>query len=119
MTHGIASPRAVVGMFLHALALSPADWGWHRSINLPGLVASMDQELAVLRDVAGPEIVARVRHEPDAAVMKLVQSWAARFDTSRAKAMGFEADPDCTAIVRAYVEDNRDAVKVPVRLGGQ
>ena len=115
----IASPRAVVGMFLHALALSPADWGWHRSINLPGLVASMDQELAVLRDVAGPEIVARVRHEPDAAVMKLVQSWAARFDTSRAKAMGFEADPDCTAIVRAYVEDNRDAVKVPVRLGGQ
>ena len=114
----IASPRAVVSMFLHALALSPNDWGWHRSINLPGLVASMDQELAELRAVAGPEVLARVHQQPDEAVMKLVQSWAARFDTSRARAMGFEADADCGAILRAYVEDNPDAVKVPVRLNG-
>ena len=112
----IASPRAVIGMFLHALALSPNDWGWHRSINLPGLVASMEQELAQLQAVAGPEVVARVRQQPDEAVMKLVRTWAARFDTSRAKAMGFKADADCAAIVRAYVEDNRDAIKVPVKL---
>ncbi len=110
----IASPRAVIGMFLHALALSPADWGWHRSLNLPGLVASMEQELAELRAVAGAEVVARVKHQPDEAVMKLVRTWAARFDTSRAKAMGFKADADCAAIVRAYVEDNPDAVKVPL-----
>ena len=112
----IASPRAVVGMFLHALALSPGDWGWQRSVNLPGLVASMEEELAQLRAVAGNEAVARVRHQPDEAVMRLVRTWAANFDTSRARDLGFRADPDCAAIIRAYVEDNRDAIKVPVRL---
>jgi hypothetical protein len=30
--------------------------------------------------------------------------------------MGFQADSDFGQIVRAYVEDNRDAVRVPVRL---
>lgn len=114
----IASPRAVVGMFLHALALSPTDWGWHRSLNLPGLVASMDEELAELRAVAGEAAVARVRHQPDEAVMRLVRTWAADFDTSRARDLGFRADPDCAAIVRAYVEDNGDAIKVPVTAAG-
>lgn len=114
----IASPRAVVGMFRHALALSPKDWGWHRSVNLPGLVASMEEELAELRAVAGDEVAARVHHQPDEAVMKLVRTWAADFDTSRARGLGFAADADCAAIVRAYVEDNRDAVKVPLRSGG-
>ena len=115
----IASPRAVVGMFLHALKLSPRDWGWHRSINLPGLVVSMEEELAELRAVAGDAVVARVHQEPDEAVMRLVKTWAADFDASRARDLGFEADADCAAIVRAYVEDNRDAIKVPVKLAGQ
>lgn len=111
----IASPRAVIAMFLHALALSPRDWGWQRSLNLPGLVASMDEELAELKAVAGAEAVARVREQPDEAVMRLVRTWAAHFDTSRARAMGFQPDADCGAIVRAYVEDNRDAIRVALR----
>ncbi len=112
----IASPRAVIGMFLHALSLAPAAWGWHRSVNLPGLVATMAEELAELTRVAGEEIGARVRSQPDPAVMRLVDTWAARFDTRRASELGFVADPDCAAIVRAYVEDNRAAIKVPVQL---
>ncbi len=112
----IASPRAVISMFLHALSLAPAAWGWHRSINLPGLVATMDEELSVLRELAGPEVSGRVRDEPDPAVIRLVKTWAARFDTSRARELGFVADADCAAIVRSYIEDNRDAIKVPVRL---
>ncbi len=108
----IASPRAVVGMFLHALGLPAADWGWHRSVNLPGLVASMHEEMAALRKVGGDAAVALVRHQPDENVMRLVRTWAARFDTSRALAMGFRADSDFDAIVRAYVEDNAAAVRL-------
>jgi nucleoside-diphosphate-sugar epimerase len=106
----VASPRAVVGMLLHALALSPQDWGWHRSLNLPGLTVSMHDEIAALRAVAGDAVAARVRPQPDESVMRLVRTWAARFDTARARAMGFEADADFAAIVRAYVEDNPQAV---------
>jgi D-erythronate 2-dehydrogenase len=112
----VASPRAIVGMFLHALKLSPRDWGWHRSINLPGFVVTMTEAVETLRRVSGEETAALVKHRPDPDVQKLVSTWAARFDTARAKAMGFQADSDFGQIVRAYVEDNRDAVRVPIKL---
>ena len=111
----VASPRSVVRMFLHALALPAQAWGWNRSINLPGLVASMHEEMAALRAIAGDAAVSLVRHVPDEKVIRLVKTWAARFDTSRARALGFEADRDFESIVRAYVEDNPQAVRVQVR----
>jgi nucleoside-diphosphate-sugar epimerase len=106
----VASPRAVVGMLLHALALAPGDWGWHRSVNLPGLTVSMHDEIAALRAVAGDAVVARIESRPDESVMRLVRTWAARFDTGRAGALGFVADHDFASIVRAYVEDNPGAI---------
>jgi nucleoside-diphosphate-sugar epimerase len=109
----VASPRTVVAMFLHALELTPQDWGWNRSVNLPGLVVGMDEELAALREVAGEQAVALVRHQPDEKVLKLVRTWAARFDTARALSMGFRADPDFATIVRNYIEDNPGAIKLP------
>jgi nucleoside-diphosphate-sugar epimerase len=107
----VASPRTVVGMLLRALELAPQDWGWHRSLNLPGLTVSMHEELAALRAVAGDAVAARVKPALDENVMRLVRTWAARFDTARASAMGFTADADFASIVRAYVEDNPQAVR--------
>jgi nucleoside-diphosphate-sugar epimerase len=106
----VASPRAVVGMLLHALALSAQEWGWHRSLNLPGLTVSMSEEIAALRKVAGDAVAARIVAQPDESVMRLVRTWAARFDTTRAGAMGFKADTDFESIVRGYVEDNPGAI---------
>lgn len=106
----VASPRAVVSMLQHALSLAPGAWGWHRSLNLPGLTVSMRQEVEALRAVAGEAVAARIRSEPDEAVLRLVSTWAARFDTARARAMGFSADPDFESIVRAYIEDNPTAI---------
>jgi len=109
----VASPRAVVRMFLRALALPGSAWGWHRSLNLPGLVASMREEMEALRAVGGDAAVALVRHQPDEKVIRLVSTWAARFDTRRARELGFEADPDFASIVRSYVEDNPAAIRLP------
>jgi nucleoside-diphosphate-sugar epimerase len=109
----VASPRAVVGMFLHALALDAGAWGWNRAINLPGLVVSMADELAALREVAGEQALALVRHQPDEKILALVRTWAGRFETGRALKMGFTADPDFAAIVRSYIEDNPEAVRLP------
>jgi nucleoside-diphosphate-sugar epimerase len=106
----VASPRTVVGMLLHALALSPQAWGWQRSLNLPGLTVSMQEEIDALRRVAGDAVVARIVSSPDENVLRLVRTWAARFDTARADALGFTADADFESIVRAYVEDNPKAI---------
>ncbi|MBN9429625.1 MAG: NAD-dependent epimerase/dehydratase family protein [Burkholderiales bacterium] len=108
----VASPRAIVAMFLHAIALPGADWGWHRSLNLPGLTASMAEELAALREAAGERVAALVSHQPDADIMRLVKTWAARFDAARARALGFTADRDFPSIVRAYIDDNPAAIKL-------
>lgn len=106
----VASPRAVIGMFLHAIDLPEAAWGWNRALNLPGLVVSMREELDSLKRIGGEQAAARVRHQPDPSIEKLVKTWAGRFDTSRAKQMGFSADRDFDAIVRAYIEDNPSAI---------
>jgi len=106
----LASPRAVVTMLLRALELSAQDWGWPRSLNLPGLTASMHEEIAAVKAVAGEAVAARIRYQPDEQVIRLVRTWAARFDTSRARAMGFQTDADFASIVRAYMEDNPGAL---------
>jgi nucleoside-diphosphate-sugar epimerase len=106
----IASPRTVVRMFLHALGLPASAWGWHRSVNLPGLVASMHEELDALRRFGGDAAAALVRHQPDEAVMRLVRTWAGRFDTARALSMGFRPDADFASIVQAYIEDNPQSI---------
>jgi len=106
----VASPQTVVSMLLHALALAPQAWGWQRSLNLPGLTVSMAEAVEALRSVAGDAVVARIRRQPDEAVMRLVRSWAGRFETARADAMGFTADTDFESIVRAYVADQPGAV---------
>lgn len=110
----IASPRAVVRMLLHAIELPTTTWGWHRALNLPGFVASMKEEMATLRHFAGDAALALIEHRPDENIMKLVRTWAADFDTSRANAMGFVADRSFDEVVRGYIEDNRAAVKLPV-----
>ena len=106
----VASPRAVIAMFLHALRLSPQQWGWHRSLNLPGLTVSMTEAIDALRRIGGDQVVGRIRPQPDESVMRLVRTWAPRFDTARAVAMGFRADRDFDSIVTGYIEDNPSAV---------
>jgi hypothetical protein len=80
-----------------------------RATLLATLLAPAASGLA-LAQVAGDAVAARIVAEPDEAVMRLVRTWAARFDTARANAMGFSADTDFESIVRGYVEDNPAAV---------
>lgn len=98
----MASPQAVVAMLLRAFELPPQAWGWNRALNLPGLTATMGEALDALRAQAGDAVAARVRVEPDERVLRLVRTWASRFDCARARALGFEADPDFAAILRQY-----------------
>jgi hypothetical protein len=36
-----------------------------------------------------------------------VRTWPARFETPRATAMGFRADPDVETVIRDYIADER------------
>jgi nucleoside-diphosphate-sugar epimerase len=102
----LSSPRSAVANLIHAVELASSAWGWNRSLNLPGLSASMAQALAALERVGGAQARARVREQADPAIERLVRTWPDQFDTARAHAMGFVADADIEAVIRAHVADH-------------
>jgi nucleoside-diphosphate-sugar epimerase len=47
---------------------------------------------------------------PDESTMRIVASWPGRFDTRRARELGFEAEAGFDEIIRAHVEDELEGV---------
>lgn len=101
----LLSPRKVVEAFIHAHDLPTAAWGVTRVLNLPGITVSVAEGVAALGRIAGEAVAARVRFKPDERINRIVQGWPVRFHTPRALALGFSADPDIDAVIRAYIAD--------------
>lgn len=101
----LTSPRRVVEAMLRAMTLSPDTLGSQRVIPLPGVSTTVAEMVAALQRVAGAEVTKLIRWEPDATIQRIVESWPSRVDAPRARALGFTADPDFDAIVRAHMED--------------
>jgi len=103
----LSSPRTVVANLAHALALDGEALGDWRTLNLPGLTVTVEEMLDALERVAGAPARELVRFEPDAGIDAIVASWPGGLDVERPLALGFRADADFDAIIRAYLEDER------------
>jgi nucleoside-diphosphate-sugar epimerase len=103
--HWFASPRAAVGFFLHAATLDGARVGPRRALNMPGLTATVADEIDALARAAGPAAVKLIERVPDATIAGIVANWPTAFDTARAKALGFTAETSFDEIIRVYLED--------------
>ena len=103
--HWFASPRAAVGFLLHAATIDTARLGARRNLSLPGLSATVGEEIEALRRVAGDGAVKLIRHEPDPTIGRIVEGWPRDFDTRRAQSLGFRAETSMDEIIRAHVED--------------
>jgi nucleoside-diphosphate-sugar epimerase len=103
--HWFASPRAAVGFLLHAAALPGERLGARRSLTMPGVCASVGEQIAALRKVAGERAAALIRHEPDPVIMRIVGGWPQNFDARRALSLGFRADASFEEIIRIHIED--------------
>ncbi|HEX2010963.1 MAG TPA: D-erythronate dehydrogenase [Roseateles sp.] len=114
-TVALASPAATIEGLIRVYEASREDFGGRTALNLPALTVSVRQMLDALAVVAGPEAVARVRFEPDAAVARIVGGWPARFESRRVARLDLAADADFKSIVLQYLRDNPDAIKVPLR----
>ena len=97
--------RAAVRFLVHAAELDTAPLGSRRSLTMPGLAATVGEEIEALRRVAGEKAVGLIRREPDATIMKIVGGWPQSFDPRRALALGFEAEKSFDEIITAHVED--------------
>ncbi|HVZ14703.1 MAG TPA: D-erythronate dehydrogenase [Bauldia sp.] len=103
--HWFASPRAAIGFLIHAATLDTAKLGDRRNLNMPGVSATVGEEIAALRRIAGAAVAARIHRQADATIARIVAGWPANFDTRRALAMGFRADASFDDIVRAHIAD--------------
>jgi nucleoside-diphosphate-sugar epimerase len=105
----LSSPGAAVANLAHAASLMAETLGTQRIINAPGITVTVAGMIAALERVAGPEVAGRVSFGDAPAVRRIVSSWPARFDVSRAIALGFRLDGDFEGIIRAFLADEETA----------
>ncbi|KAL9605074.1 MAG: hypothetical protein Q9219_000008 [cf. Caloplaca sp. 3 TL-2023] len=107
----ICSPRTVVRNLLHARDIQAENYGGgSRAVNLPGVTVSIYAMLAALKAVGGQAALDLVEERRDAATEKIVESWPAKYDTSKAKQLGFEEDGTLEQTLQEYIQDyaNKD-----------
>lgn len=103
--HWAASPAAATGFLLHAATMDLAPLGARRCLTMPGLSISVAEMIAALREVAGDDVAALIRREPDATIRGIVAGWPRDFAPDRALAAGFTADASFQDIIRAHIRD--------------
>ena len=103
--HWHASPRAAVGFLIHAATLDTERVGPRRALTMPGVAATVGEQIDALRRIAGDKVVARIRREPDPVITRIVAGWPRNFDARRARELGFRAEDSFDEIVRIHIDD--------------
>ncbi|QNK66373.1 D-erythronate dehydrogenase [Variovorax sp. PAMC26660] len=109
----IASPARTVEGILRAAEASDAQWGPRTALNLPSLATTVGEMAAALERVAGKAATALLDRTPDPTIQRIVKTWPGHIETVRARALGLTSDENFEAVIRAYVRENPDAVKLP------
>ena len=107
--HWHASPRAAVSFFLHAATIDLELVGRDCNLTLPGLCASVKEQIEALERAVGKDAVSLIRREPDPFIEKLVYSWPQSFEAEKAKSLGFKAENNFDEIIKIYMEDELGA----------
>lgn len=106
-----ASPRSAVGFLIHAAQMDTSLLGDRRSLMMPGVHASLGDEIDALRRVAGDKIVALIKEEVDPFVQQMVKSWNfPRFDAHRAKSLGFTCEDSFDELIQVHIDDELGGV---------
>ncbi|WP_024510905.1 D-erythronate dehydrogenase [Bradyrhizobium sp. ARR65] len=104
--HWHATPRSAVGFLLHAGTMDLAAVGPRRNLTMPGHSATVGEQIAALKRVAGEKVAARIKRVPDPFIMGIVDGWPRNFEAKRARALGFTtAEKNFDDIIRIHIED--------------
>lgn len=103
--HWFASPRAAVEFCLHAALIDGERVGPQRNLSLPGLSATVGEQIESLGRVVGADAVKLITRKRDATIEAIVAGWPTDFDTQRAIELGFQSETSFDDIVRVYLAD--------------
>lgn len=103
--HWHTSPRSAVGFLIHGATMDLSKVGPRRNLSMPGLSATVGEQIEALRRVAGDKAVALIRREPNEMIMRMCAGWAPGFEAKRARELGFTAETSFDEIIQAHIED--------------
>ena len=111
----LSSPARTIEGVIRAAQATDAEWGPLTAVNLPSLRTTVGEMAAALERVAGKTATALLDWTPDPAIVRLVKTWPGNVMFERARGLGLQADADYETVVREYIRENPEAVKLPVR----
>ncbi len=103
--HWHASPRSAVGFFLHAATMDLDKVGPRRGLTMPGVPATVAQQIEALRDIAGDRAVDLIKRKPDDTIRSIVAGWPQSFEAKRSRDLGFQADESFHAIIQTHIDE--------------
>ena len=104
--HWHATPRSAAGFLIHAAEIDTKKLNNRITLNMPGLSATVQEQIDALGRVAGNDVIKLIKHQPDPVIQKIVSGWARDFDTQRSIDLGFKAESNFDEIIKIYIEDD-------------
>ena len=111
----LSSPARTVEGIIRAAEVSSEAWGPLKAVNLPALCTSVGDMAAALERVAGKAATDLLDWTPDPNILKLVETWPGVVASARANKLGLQADTDYETIIRDYIRENPEAIKLTVK----
>ena len=100
----LSSPDTVIKNIIKAAQLNAGVFGLWLTVNLPGIGVTVKEMLDALEKQTDRETVELVKFEPDETIEKIVSSWPAKIDNSKALNLGFELDGDFETFITQFLK---------------
>ncbi|MCY4002899.1 MAG: NAD-dependent epimerase/dehydratase family protein [Rhodospirillales bacterium] len=97
-----------VGCLIRMAELDGDEIGPDRTVNVPGLSASVTEMLAALHRVAGDRSLGQVTIDADPLVAKVTSGWPRDTDNRRSAQLGLPKDRNVDEIIQTYIGDYVD-----------
>ena len=110
----LSSPSLTIKGIIRAAECTDQEWGPRVGLNLPALTCTTGEMAAALERVAGKAVADLIDWTPDATIRTIVATWPARINAQRAAGLGLLPEPDFETLIREYIRENTDAVKVAI-----
>ncbi|MBU3653200.1 MAG: hypothetical protein FGM44_08960 [Limnohabitans sp.] len=111
----LASPGNTIAGLVRIGQTTDAEWGPRTAINMPALITTVGEMAQALETVASKAGTDLLDWTPDENIRRIVKSWPGRVESARARALGLVADRDFLTVVRDYIRENPEAIKIPVK----
>lgn len=110
----LSSPARTIEGIIRAAEVSSDAWGPLKAMNLPALCTSVGEMAAALERVAGKAATDLLNWTTDPSILKLVETWPGVVSSKRANKLGLQPDTDFEAIIRDYIRENPEAIKLKI-----